>query len=234
MDIKPSHNRRIFISIIGILLLSLILYFGVIRSRDTVMIPEKQNTQNTDIAAECTAKIQEQKAYLASENTLALSKEFTFDKYPVQKVTIDYLAPLDASSSRSASAFRTKLTEALEKTGTNFAGHYAIVSVGMTGWGDNYWIIDRTTGKAYEFPYKAVHLDFNRNSTLIIMDSKLSIEADLATLSNPLDACAHMGGPLRLVDLRPTYLEWNLAEKGLVILDDSNPPLNTFWDDYFK
>ena len=78
-----------------------------------------------------------------------LADSLTLDRFPAKPIASDKFARLDPSSSRSARAFRTHLHAALDTTGINFAGAYTIISVGMTGWGDNHWIIDRARGGAH-------------------------------------------------------------------------------------
>jgi hypothetical protein len=173
------------------------------------------------------------RAQLLDLDAETLSVSFRFERYPVASMSRARPAPLDVSSLRSARTFRTKLREALDTAGVNFAGHYAIVEVGMTGWGPNYWIVDRRTGQAFEFPYKATYLDFTDSSALVIMDSKNAILRALGEMADPEEACAHVGGPLRYTDLRPFYFRWHNRRLEQLAPAGAIPPPNTFWNDYF-
>jgi len=178
----------------------------------------------------CQAKLAEQSEYLTKED---FSKRITFDQFSIRENFTKKPADLDFLSVPSASAFRAKIGEELKRVGVNFAGHYSIVSVSVTDWGDNYWIVDRNNGKAYEFPYKATYLEFKKDSNLIIMDSKKSIEKGMETMDSALDVCAYIG-PVRHYDLRPFYFTWK--ESGTVQLEPQKltPPANTFWLEYFE
>jgi hypothetical protein len=103
----------------------------------------------------------------------------------------------------------------------------------MTGWGPNYWIVDRTSGRAYEFPYKAVYLDFRPESELVVMDSKERILKAMRGMSDYQESCAHMGAR-RHSELRPFYFRWTgdrLEQLGPARV---SPPVNEFWHDYFR
>jgi hypothetical protein len=160
------------------------------------------------------------------------STMFTFDGYPVPSTRATRPAPLDPSSLTSARTFRTKLREALDTAGINFAGHFAIVEVGMTGWGPNYWIVDRRTGRAFEFPYKATYLAFTDSSRLVIMDSKDAIVRALRQMGDYHEACSNIGAR-RHTDLRPFYFRWQDGRIEQLAPAGITPPRNTFWKDYF-
>jgi hypothetical protein len=187
------------------------------------------NPERLESTDACTRAVRDQLRDLHGDT---LSARFTFYRYPARSAQPRRPAPLDLSSLESARTFRTKIREALEVAGVNFAGHYAIVEVGMTGWGPNYWIVDRRTGRAFEFPYLATYLDFADSSTLVIMDSKEAIMRALGQMADYRDACANMGAR-RHMELRPFYFRWasdrleQLAPVGI------SPPLNAFWKDYF-
>jgi hypothetical protein len=176
----------------------------------------------------CQNWIRDQATYLRNER---LADSLTLDRFPAKRIAPDKLAPLDPSSSRSARAFRTRVSAALDTTGINFAGAYSIVSVGMTGWGDNHWIIDRRTGRAQELPYKAAYLEYSPRSSLLILNPRDSILKALRELSEPLNACAFIG-PHRITELRPIYFLWNNATLEQIAPTELRPPVNTFWRDY--
>lgn len=179
----------------------------------------------------CKNDLKEQEDYLNKET---LSSLYTFDKYTVIS-TDDKFAPhaLDANSSKYAREFKTKLREQLLTAEVNFARNYAIVAVGMTGWGNNYWIVNRRNGQAFEFPYHAYSLEFDVNSNLIIMNSKESIIKLLA--ENPEGGCYFLNQE-KVSELRPFYFKWENEQLVLLAPIDNKitPSVNQFWIDYLS
>lgn len=153
-----------------------------------------------------------------------------FDAYPAPLIRVARLADLDENSSRYARTFRTKLREAVAETGINFAGRYSIVAVGMTGWGNNYWIIDRRNGRAWEFPFHAAALEFRADSRLIVMNPRDSIAQMLETMGG---GCPYLNQQ-RVSDLRPFSFSWNDDSLVQITPAESRPPVNTFWVDYLS
>ncbi|HEX6628250.1 MAG TPA: hypothetical protein VF105_09855 [Gemmatimonadaceae bacterium] len=192
---------------------------------DTMMVAAPTARGSID---SCQNWIRDQATYLRNER---LADSLTLDRFPAKRVAPDKLSRLDPSSSRSARAFRTHITAALDTTAINFAGAYSIVGVGMTGWGDNHWIIDRRTGRARELPYKGAYLEFSPRSSLLILNPRDSILKALRELSEPLDACAFMG-PHRITELRPIYFLWTNDTLRQIAPIALQPPENTFWRDY--
>ena len=192
---------------------------------DTMMVAAPTTRGSID---SCQNWIRDQATYLRNER---LADSLTLGRFPAKRVAPDRLARLDPSSSRSARAFRTRVSAALNTTGINFAGAYSIVSVGMTGWGDNHWIIDRRTGRAQELPYKAAYLEFSPRSSLLILNPRDSILKALRELSEPLNACAFIG-PHRITELRPIYFLWTNDTLMQIAPTDLRAPENTFWRDY--
>ncbi|MFL5530118.1 MAG: hypothetical protein ACJ791_12195 [Gemmatimonadaceae bacterium] len=191
------------------------------------MMRATSNAQNA--VDSCQSWIQDQATFLRNER---LADSLTFDRFPASRAARRVLASLDASTSRSARAFRTRLRAALDTAGINFAGAYTIVSVGMTGWGDNHWIVDRRTGRAQELPYKAVYLEFSPRSSLLIVNPRDSILKALRELQEPLNACAFLG-PQRLTELRPIYFVWSDGTLRQIAPADARAEENRFWRDYF-
>lgn len=192
---------------------------------DTMMVAAPPARGSID---SCQNWIRDQATYLRNER---LADSLTLDRFPAKRIAPDKLAPLDPSSSRSARAFRTRVSAALDTTGINFAGAYSIVGVGMTGWGDNHWIIDRRTGRARELPYKAAYLEYSPRSSLLILNPRDSILKALRELTEPLNACAFIG-PHRISELRPIYFSWINDTLRQIAPTDLQPPENTFWRDY--
>jgi len=180
----------------------------------------------------CADAILAQSQYLEKEK---LSEDFSFEKYVVSNTIITQPADLDINSSQSARDFRTMIRNGL-KEGVNFAGHYSIVGVGMTGWGYNYWIVDRLNGKAYTFPYIQYELDFRKDSDLIIMNSKPIIKKALIEAESFGDICSPYGigaQGILYTDLRPFYFLWEDNKLKLLGPTDIKPPINKFWEEYF-
>lgn len=107
-------------------------------------------------------------------DTEKLSRINTFDHYKLRDTFKGAYAALDIKSNKTARAFRTNIAYQLKESGVNFAGKYAFVGVGMTGYGENHWIVDRTNGRAYTFPYLTDDLEFRLNSNLITVRPKAS------------------------------------------------------------
>jgi hypothetical protein len=179
----------------------------------------------------CASKIIEQIEYLKSEN---LSKLITFDKYAVPLFS-GQLKDLDILSSNSAKLFRTAIKEQLKNSDVNFAGYYTIISIGMTGWGDNYWIINRKNGKAFEFPYQAGFISFKKDSNLIILNPKDKILEFMKNSDSYFDVC--LGGLFfpRYYELRPSYILWENNKVKVIDNPDNTKPIeNPFWFNYNK
>ena len=106
----------------------------------------------------------------------------------------------------------------------------------MTGWGSNFWIIDRKTGKAYEFPYKTNYLRFKKESNLLIMDPKETILKNLKELHDFHNACVYqysVSGQM-FTDLRPFYFIWKNNKLQMLAGPPGEKPLsNSFWKDFF-
>jgi|SRR3989344_584573 len=185
-----------------------------------------------DKDGKCLDATRKQISYLKNEK---LSEQFTFDKYKVNELFTGKLADLDISNNKYARTYRTVLREDLKKEGINFAGHYSIVSVGMTGIGESYYIVDGTNGKAYTFPYWAYTLDFKKDSNLIIMDAKDKIFEQMREFISYSDNCAFtLARSSTLVEQKPFYFLWENNELKLLGPTDIKPPINGFWEYYFR
>lgn len=95
----------------------------------------------------------------------------TSAQYPVSEMYTGKVAKLDLSSSFIATRFKGVIENAM-KDGVNFAGHYIIATVGMTGVGNMLIVVDATNGKAYPFPYVSqTGFSFTKDSALLTIDS---------------------------------------------------------------
>ncbi len=203
----------------GIIAITIGVFFIYQNKTDTlVLTPEEQ----------CKTDLQQQKEYLESEK---YSTSITFDKYSIIPETGFTLKGLDTNSSRYAAEFKTRLKEELDKTGVNFAGQYSLVYVGMTGWGQNYFIVDRRNGQAFEFPYHALSLEFKKDSNLIVMNSKESIQKLLS--EQPEGGCYFLNQE-KVSELRPFYFKWEKNILNQIAPSEITPPVNAFWIDYFS
>lgn len=175
----------------------------------------------------CVNEIIKQINYLKNEK---LSDLITFNKYPALIFTGEE-KKLDISNSDSAKMFKTEIEYDLDNNSINFAGHYTIVRVGMTGWGENYWIVDRKTGKSFEFPYAAVFIDFKKDSNLIVINPKDQILKYMENSDNYLDLCVGNIFVPKYYELRPSYVIWE-NDKITVVNNPNNiqPKTNPFFE----
>ena len=147
----------------------------------------------------------------------------TFDKYKVPVYT-GSLAMLNMDTSpKEARMFVTSINNQLSATGINFASRYSLVSVGMTGWGQNYFLVDRITGKTIPVAFKITYLESRKDSSLLIINPKDMV------FKNIDDICHTTGGDDYYVDLRPYYYLWNGID--FIPLGDK-APINPFWQSY--
>lgn len=184
-------------------------------------------TDTAAAMAECARKMAAQREVLANDRLAATE---TFARHPAKATLRRPPADVDLASNRYAREFRTRLRQELAAHGVNFAGAYSLVSVGMTGWGDNWYIVDRRSGKVTLFPYYAAFLDFRNDSNLIVMNPRERIEKALAEQ----DADCYFYNQQQVTSLRPFYFVW--TEDRLVLLGpkDAEPPRNRFWDEYLR
>lgn len=249
-----SKRTKGALLVIAVIIVSIVIFFAVrsgsplddsgmtgMNGTDANGSKDSQGSSAEDarLAAEqCAKDTAAQQEYLAKET---FSKTYTFDAYPVPLPRYAGLRGLDPNSSSFAAGFKTKIDQELakpENKAPNFAGYYSIVSVGMTGWGENYWIIDRRTGEAYEFPYHAQSLEFKQDSKLLIMNSKESIQDILiehmiaGAGDDARPHCDYLNQEL-VTDLRPFYFEWRDGILVLLAPTDIRPAVNGFWVEYF-
>ena len=229
-------KKILFISIVAVLVALSALFFiedrGVSSFNSTPISsiaspPPTPLTEEVD--TKCADAILAQNQYLENEK---LSDKFTFEVYPINASFTAKPADLDINSSKYAREFRTKIRQGLETEGINFAGHYSIVSVGMTGWGENHYIVDRINGKAYTFPYYAGFIDFRKNSNLVVINPKQTLLNEIVGIENNNDRCspAYTGRiSIYFTDLRPFYFLWENNKLKLLGPNDIKLPINDFW-----
>ena len=182
---------------------------------------------------ECLAAYEKQKEYLDNET---LSQKFTFDKYKSIYSEPKTLKGLDLNFSKTAREFRTYIGFQLGDK-VDFDGKYTIVGVGMTGWDGPTWIVDRTNGKAYEFPYQHYYfsLDYRKDSNLIIINSKDKIKEMHDTRECfYLNITTKNDEILGAYDLVPHYLLWENNQFKYLGPEEYTPAINYFWESYFK
>ncbi len=155
----------------------------------------------------------------------------TFDKYKISEFNGE-LAQLDLdTSSREAKMFRTWINAKIDAEGVNFAGHYSLVYVGMTGWGLNYFLVDRITGKGIPVPYQIRYVKTQKDSSLLVINPKDLIYSDVGVY--PDTDCESSTGNMGeyYTDLRPYYYNWNGSE----FVQLGNPAMiNPFWKENFE
>ena len=187
--------------------------------------PSVTATADPAAEAECARKVAALKAALASDR---LSETETFNRHRVKQTLRGTPADVDLESNRFAQLFRTRLRQELAQHGVNFAGVYSLVSVGMTGWGDNWYIVDRRDGKVTLFPYHASFLDFRKDSNLIVMNSKEEIEKAMRAQ----DVDCYFLNQEEFTSLRSFYFLWEEGQLRLIGPPQPQPPANRFWSEY--
>lgn len=190
---------------------------------DGIMIQETKRDKISSGEEECIQKVKAQKDSL--ENDILAATE-TFEKYPITNILQKNLIDLNVKSNKFANEFRTKIRESIKKEGVNFAGSYSLVYISMTGWGRHYFIVERTTGEAYIFPYHAEHLEFKENSNLIIMNPQSTIEDIINFYDTPGCYFLHQHP---VVDIRTFYFLWKNNELSLIGQKEIDPPKSEFW-----
>jgi hypothetical protein len=190
--------------------------------------PSSSQVQSSPAQNPCAKELDKQNNYLNSET---YSEKFRFEQYP--SVFNKNFRPqfLDINSSQYSRKFRSRIDEELKKTPVNFDGRYSFIAVGMSGWGNQYWIIDRKTGKAFEFPYHAVSIEFREQSNLIILNPKEKIR-ELLSQSGGTDC--YFINQEKVSDLRPFYLKWENSNLILLAPGIIKPPVNLFWTEFFS
>lgn len=160
-----------------------------------------------------------------------LASTETFEKYKVP-IYAGKLTDLNLKiSSKEATLFRTLINANIDTKGINFAGHYSIVYVGMTGWGLNYFLVDRITGKGMPVPSQIRYLKTLPGSSLLIINPKDLIYSDV--VDDPMAKCGEGGTGNHgeyYSDLRPYYYNWD-GTKFIPLGNEAN--INPFWKEYF-
>ncbi len=175
----------------------------------------------------CSEAIQAQnEAYKADK----LSTTETFEKYKVPVYT-GKLADLNLkTSSEDAKMFRTWINAKIGAEGINFAGHYSMVYVGMTGWGDNYFLVDRITGKGIPVPFLIGYIKTQPNTSLLVINSKYQVYSDNYDPDFACEKSVTGNYTESDSDLRPYYYNWNGSE----FIQLGNPAsINPFWKSNF-
>ncbi|MFA7191764.1 MAG: hypothetical protein WC089_00480 [Candidatus Paceibacterota bacterium] len=186
-------------------------------------------SENRD--GECSPEYKIQRKYLNKDMS---SLEFNFDKYKTKNSRPETLKSLDLNYSKTAKEFRTSIIYQL-KDEIDFDGKYTVVGTGMTGWDGPVWIVDRSNGKAYEFPYHHYRfsLDYSKDSNLIVVNSKERIKE-----MHEIHGCSYLNIMEDIVrgayDLRPHYFVWEDGEFKYLGPQSYTPNKNPFWGDYFN
>ncbi len=77
--------------------------------------------------------------------------------------------PVDLTSYPKAATYKTKLQEGTQK-GANFAGHYAVVTIGCGTQCQENWVIDVKTGKILDKFSSIIGTNFQLGSSLMIVN----------------------------------------------------------------
>jgi hypothetical protein len=116
--------KKYLILILSSILILLFFVYSDLKREDKLM----------DIA--CEEPYNSQIEYLKNDK---LSETETFEKYSINDIYTGQISELDLSDEKT-NLYRTALRTGVKEQGVNFAGHYSIVNVGMTGWGNNYTV----------------------------------------------------------------------------------------------
>ncbi len=191
-------------------------------------VPIKDNDLKINSNPQATSCSKAMKIQVEAYNEDKLSSTETFDKYRVD-VYNGPLAMLNPEiSSSGAKNFKTIINQELSKIDINFGGKYSIVSVGMTGWGDSYFLVDRTNGKGIIFPYRITYFNSRKDSSLLIINPKYML-VNNNDVDYPEYACSNTGGPDYYVDLRPYYYSWDGDSFHQI---GNSAPVNKFWKEW--
>lgn len=183
----------------------------------------------------CASDIADQRNAIKND---PLAKIETFQAHKVTDIFQGTLADLDTTTNDIyIRTFRTRIQEELKNTGINFAGHYSLIQVGITGGPNNYYIVDRINGKADIFPYASFFLEFRKDSNLIIINPGGEILGIMPSILSAKEDiwgyCNQMGSYYYLPDLRPFYVTWdnitNTDTGSFYPLGRHTPPINEFW-----
>jgi hypothetical protein len=199
---------------------SIVLSFAIF------MTAEPQQADTAAALRECERQVAAQRKALANDSW---ASTVTFARYPTRTSLRGKPAPVDIRSNRYAREFRTRLRQEVAEHGVNFAGAYSLVSVRLTGWGDNWYIIDRRTGRVTLFPYFAAFLDFRKDSDLIVMNARERLEQ--AARKNDDPDCFFLSQQ-EFSSLRPVFLLWRNGRLAKIGPKNVEPPRNKFWNDY--
>lgn len=136
----------------------------------------------------------------------------TSEQYPVGEMYTGKVAKIDLSNGFIATRFKGVIESAM-KNGVNFAGHYIIATVGMTGVGDMLIVVDAENGKAYPFPYVSqTGFSFNKDSSLLVVDP-------IEKLKESAPSCLY-----DQASARPYYFVWENNKFTLIGPTDNPTP----------
>ncbi|MEK7071976.1 MAG: hypothetical protein AAB969_00225 [Patescibacteria group bacterium] len=175
---------------------------------------------------ECAEKVLNQTKYLQYDQ---LADTETFEKYRADDFLKIRPADLDINSNIWASVFMTLIRNDMNDEKNSFAGHYAIATIGMTGWPSGYVIINKKNGKAYTVPYQSTFLDFKKDSKLLILNSKPAIMDQMRLSSSYQDYCDSNFPIVNVADERPFYFVWESDTLRLIGPKNIKPPANEFF-----
>ena len=159
-----------------------------------------------------------------------LANAETLDKYKVPVYT-GKLSELNLqTSSKEARLFRTWINAKIGVEGINFAGHYSLVYIGMTGWGENYFLVDRITGKGISVPFLIGYIKTQPDSSLLLINPKDLVYSNDYDTKFACEQSVTGNYTESNSDLRPYYYNWNGSE--FIQLGDP-ATINPFWKGYF-
>jgi len=224
MKIKKFQINETLVA--GIVVLFVLLGYLLFKNQNELSNHKLDIDESDPRFASCIEDIKSQEEAYKNDK---LSSIETPEKYEVDT----YNGPLsmlnlDISSS-GAKKFFTKINEELAQTGINFGGKYSIVAVWLTGWGGNYFIVDRTNGKGVSIPFR-INFSYIKDNSLLLTINRNTILWDDSGGFDYEYFCANTSYPGEFyTDLRPHYYLWDGNEfKNL----GEPAPKNKFWEEW--
>jgi hypothetical protein len=109
-------------------------------------------------------------------SALAQHRKPEFGDYAVANIYRGIPARVNLSTAANARYYRTRLREGAAK-GSNFAGHYTIITWGCGSDCYDIAVVDVRTGRVWFAPFTgAIDVSFRRNSRLLIVDPQAERE----------------------------------------------------------
>ncbi|WP_338790725.1 hypothetical protein [Bernardetia sp. MNP-M8] len=93
-----------------------------------------------------------------------------FEDFEVSKKYKANQAAINYKSNLIARQYKTMLTQGYKSEGTNFAGHYSLITWGCGAPCVHGAIVDVIDGNVYDLPHSSIGYDFRKNSRMLIVN----------------------------------------------------------------